>query len=269
MTRFPVAAFATLVAATVAAFFITQHLKVTTPLLAGTPAPFPAAINPVGGVTCYQPAAHKYVNHREMHISFYLLNRSDRVDVYVVDQAGRLVATLASGRNMRGGSHPVRSDFVWDGRESSGAVAPDGSYLIRVHLIGQRRTVTISGPAGPKPVTVRTVPPHPVVTGVVPRAISRTALRPVTITYTGSENRVATVLIYRLAAGHRPILVKSFLTKGQSVAWDGLIARRPAPAGTYLIGLQVTDAACNTGRFPADLDKLSPADTVAELTVSQ
>jgi FlgD Ig-like domain len=268
-TRFPLAAFATLVVATVAAFFITQHLKVSTPLLAGTPAPFPAAINPVSGVTCYQPAAHKYVNHREMQISFYLLNRSDRVDVYVVDQAGRLVATLASGRYMQGGSHPARSQFVWDGRESSGAVAPDGTYLIRVRLIGQRRTVTISGPSGPKPVTVKTTPPQPVVTAVVPKAITRTAPTPVKISYTGNENRDATVLIYRLDAGRRPLLVKSFLTKGQSATWDGLIHKRPAPVGTYLIGLQVTDAACNTGRFPADLYKLSPGDAAAELTVGQ
>ena len=36
------AAFAALVVATVAAFFVTQHLKVTTPLIAGAPSPLPA-----------------------------------------------------------------------------------------------------------------------------------------------------------------------------------------------------------------------------------
>ena len=62
MRRFPVIAFAALVVATVAAFFITQHLKVTTPLIAGFPRPFPAAINPVRGTTCYDQGTRKLVD---------------------------------------------------------------------------------------------------------------------------------------------------------------------------------------------------------------
>ena len=252
MNRFPSAAFAVLVVATVAAFFITQHLKVSTPLLAGTPAPFPAAINPAGGVTCYQPATRKYVDHRQMQISFYLLNRSDTVNVYVVDPAGKIVATLASGRYMQGGSRPVRSLFVWNGRESNGLVAPDGRYYIRVRLIGARRTVTISNPSGPEPVTVQTAPPRPVITGVTPRLIGRRALTPVKLSYSGNEARGATVIIYRIGRG-RLVEVKRFLTAwaAQTATWDVRIHQRAAPAGRYLIGLQVTDAACNTGSFPS------------------
>jgi hypothetical protein len=271
MSRFPLVAFASLVGATVAAFFITQHLKVSTPLIAGTPAPFPAAINPVSGVTCYQPAAHKYVNHRQMQISFYLLNRSDRVDVYVVGAAGRLVATLGSGRYMQAGSHPVRSFFVWNGREANGAVAPNGRYYIKVRLIGQRRTVTISSNAGPEPVTIQTIPPKPVVTSIAPMVISSSHPTGVKIVYSGNENRAATVLVYRIDPRRAPRLVKSFLTaaRGDSATWDGLIRKRPAAAGAYLIGLQVTDAACNTGYFPARLSPL-PADAVrVEVMVRQ
>ncbi len=271
MSRFPLVAFAALVAATVAAFFITQHLKVSTPLIAGTPAPFPGAINPVSGVTCYQPAAHKDVNHRQMQISFYLLNRSDKVDVYVADAAGRFVATLASGRYMQGGSRPVRSQFVWNGREANGAVAPDGRYYVKVRLIGQRRTVTISNNAGPEPVTVQTIPPNPTITSVAPRVIIHSHLTAVRIVYSGNENRAATVLIYLIDPRRAPRLVKSFLTAGRAdgATWDGLIRKHPAPAGTYLIGLEVTDAACNTGYFPARLSPL-PADAArAEVTVRQ
>ena len=47
-------AFGALVAATVAAFFITQHLKVSTPLLAGFPRPVPGVIS-VGN--CFEPNA--------------------------------------------------------------------------------------------------------------------------------------------------------------------------------------------------------------------
>ena len=41
VSRAPVAAFVALVIATVAAFFVTQHLKVTTPFIQGSPAPVP------------------------------------------------------------------------------------------------------------------------------------------------------------------------------------------------------------------------------------
>jgi hypothetical protein len=245
-----------LVVATVAAFFITQHLKTSTPLLTGTPSPLPAVINPVSGVSCYQPSSHKFVNHRLMQVSFYLQNRSDTVDVYIVDSAGRFVATLATNRYMQGGSHPVRSWFFWNGRERDGSFAPDGRYYIKVRLIGARRTVTISNPSGPEPVTVKTVPPRPIVTAVAPHVIYRRHLTPVKIEYTGNENRGATVVIYRIGRHGRLREVKTFLTAwaARSTTWDGTIRKQPAPAGRYVIGLQVTDAACNTGLFPASRD---------------
>jgi hypothetical protein len=154
---------------------------------------------------------------------------------------------------MQGGTHPVRSYFVWNGRESNGAVAPDGRYYVKVRLSGQRRTVTISNQSGPEPVTVKTVAPKPFVTSVKPRVISRRHLAPVRIDYTGNENRGATVTVYRIGRRGQLVEVKSFLTvwAAHSATWDGLIRQRPAPVGRYLIGLQVTDAACTTGSFPA------------------
>ena len=155
MRRLPVAAFVALAAATIAAFFVTQHLKVATPLLAGSPAPHPAAINPIDGRVC------QGVSHRRMFVSFYLLNRSDDVDVSVQDTAGNLVAALADGVHMVAGRHPLRRGFTWNGRTASGAVAPDGTYYIRVFLIHQGRTVLISNNAGgAEPVTEETVPPR-------------------------------------------------------------------------------------------------------------
>jgi FlgD Ig-like domain len=265
VTKLPVAAFAVLVAATVAAFFITQHLKVSTPLVGGYPAPVPAVINPVDGTTCGG------VNHRRMKISFYLLNRSDNVDVYVVNQAGIVVRTLADGVYMPGAPHPVRKYFTWNGREDDGSVAPDGAYYVRVLLIHQGRTVTISSTSGPEPVKIKTNIPTPRVTAVTPQFIAQGAKARVTIRYTGNQHRGGTILIYRTSApgwAHQPP-VKSFLTpwRGHTAIWDGLIHERPAPAGTYLIGLEVTDAACNTGRFPARLPPPPGTASQADLTV--
>ncbi len=243
MRRLPVAAFVTLVVATIAAFFVTQHLKVTTPLVAGDPGPFPEAISPAGtGCGGF---------HRVAQFSFYLLHRADDVNVYVVDESGDIVRTLALGRHMRTRPHPVRDYFPWNGREDTSALAPSGTYYFRVDLIHQGRTFELTN----KPITVINTPPHPVVTDVTPSVVVRSGTL-VTIHYSGSENRAGTVRIYRTDLPGPPRLVKSFLALGQPrtrAVWDGRINGRPAPQGTYLIGFDVTDPACNTGRFPTHL----------------
>ncbi len=82
MRRLPVAAFVALAVATVAAFFVTQHLKVTTPLLDGLPGPDPAAINPVNGRSA-GPSARRHVKPVDIATIglVLLLNRADDVDV--------------------------------------------------------------------------------------------------------------------------------------------------------------------------------------------
>lgn len=262
MRRLPVAAFMVLAAVTVAAFFVVQHLKISTPLLAGNPAPHPAAINPVDGQVC------KGTSHRSMHISFYLQNRSDDVDVDIVDTSGSAVASLASGVHMQGGRHPVRRDFVWDGRTAGGRVAPDGIYYIRVALIHQGRSVLISDNAGALPVTVQTVPPHPRVTAVAPGLIPRTGVTGAVVRYTGNGGLPGRMLIYRTDLAGAPKLVKSFpARRGGRTNWDGTVAGGArAPQGTYLVGLRVTDRACNTGSFPAVMPPV--AGTTAHAGVS-
>jgi FlgD Ig-like domain len=246
LTRLPIVGFAVLATATVAAFFVTQHLKVTTPLIAGSPAPVPASINPIDGRVCHG------VSHRRVLVSFYLLHRSDDVDVYIVDQAGAIVRTIAQGRHMRRKARTPDGVFTWNGRNDDGQVVPDGVYYFRVALIHQGRTVEISNSAGPEPITVRTIPPRPVVTGASPSLIPQNGSGDVRIRYTGNEHRSGFVEIWRTDLPGKPKLVKRFHTawNAESAVWDGKIHQRPAPAGTYLMGLAVTDAACNTGRFP-------------------
>lgn len=243
--RVSVAAFVALVVATIAAFFVTQHLKVTTPLIQGLPRPVPGVINPVHGVQC-----GKY-NSGSATISFYLQHRSDDVDVYVVDSNGTIVRTVASGRHMRKDVRIPDGVFHWDGRLDDGRVAPDGTYHFRVALLHQGRTIDLTD----VPVKVKTVPPSPVVVSVSPQAIpSASGSRNVTIGYAGNENRGGTILLYRTDTAGTPHLVKKFLTpwKGQTAVWDGKIGGRPAPPGAYLVGIEVTDAACNTGRSPTN-----------------
>jgi hypothetical protein len=145
-------AFGGLGVATVAAFFIIQHLKVSTPLIAGTPAPIPATINPASG-TCIgptAPGAASSVNSSCTSLSFYLLYRPDNVDVNVMGANGRPVATLASGLFMRAIPYPhfATRTFTWHGRVYGGGLAPPGCYYVRVRLRRQDRTIDITDSEG-------------------------------------------------------------------------------------------------------------------------
>ena len=245
MSRLPAAALTALALATIGAFFVTQHLKVTTPLIAGIRAPAPGVINPRGGAVC------DGVDHRGATISFYLLHRADDVDVYVTDQAGTIVRTLASGRHMRRAVRNPDGDYRWNGREDNGAVAPDGTYLIEVALIHQGRTVILSNASGPLTIRVLTRKPQPVVEGVSPHLVHGPGT-PVRIRYSGNFGNGVSVLMYRTDVPGPPRLAKAFRA-AQSAVWDGRIRERPAPAGIYLVGLSVTDAACDTVRVPRSL----------------
>jgi hypothetical protein len=259
VTRLSTGAFAVLVAATIAAFFVTQHLKVSTPLIQGFPRSVPSVIDPRHPVRCGR------YNSGSTTISFYLQHRSDTADVYVVNSDGVIVDTVASGRHMRKDVRIPDGVFHWKGRESDGKFAPDGTYHFRVALIHQNRTIDLTDPG--EPVRVDTVPPHPVITDISPQFIPGGAA-PVTIRYTGNEGRSATVLLYRTDVPGAPRLVKTFVTAWNShqTVWDGMIREQPAPAGTYLIGLQVSDATCDTGQYPARIPP--PPAAAARLTVT-
>ena len=77
------------------------------------------------------------------------------------------------------------------------------------------------------------------------------------------------MLIYRTDLPGAPTLVKSFPARPAGrTTWDGTVAGgAPAPQGTYLVGLRVTDRACNTGSFPAVLPPVAGTTAHAGVTV--
>jgi FlgD Ig-like domain len=280
--RLPVAAFVALAIVTVAAFFFTQHLKVSTPLVTGDPMPHPATINPVSGGVCPYPSGAnqrlKPTSFRSMRVSFYLLNRSDDVDVDIVTLDGELVDQIASDVHMIGGKHPVRRGFTWDGRTSSGKVAPDGTYEIKVVLLHQDRSVIISDASSgeTRTVTVQTKPPAIRVTSVTGADGSRPAVIPALgggyarIDYTGTGKLRPQIQIYRAGVTGRLQLVKTYFatTSSGTSLWDGTLRhKRPAPQGTYLVGLKLTDASCTTVRWPASLHPAPGSTAHAGVTV--
>jgi hypothetical protein len=141
-------------------------------------------------------------------------------------------------------------------------VAPDGVDHFRVALRQQGRTVQLA-----QPVIVDTKAPRPRVTSVRPELIPQNNT-PARIRYRGNERRAGTLLIYRTDVAGTPKLVDSIPVNPRvPTTWDGRLGGRPAPAGTYLMGLQVIDRACNVGRFPSSLPPAPGSTPGAGLTV--
>ena len=151
--------FAALVVATIGAFFISQHLKVTTPFISGVSGPAPRAIDPVDGpASCRNPANGRDVRRGPTTVSFYIVHHADDVDVYVVNQSGATVRTIGRDLPMHRPKAPtpeafraVTKYFSWNGRDGTGRLVSPGSYFFRVHLIHQQRTIEL-----PQPVRVET-----------------------------------------------------------------------------------------------------------------
>ena len=205
MRRLPVAAFIALAIATVGAFFLVQKIKVSTPFIAGLPAPHPTQINPVSGGTCAIPSGKLHrprpTDFRQMKISFLLLNKADDVTVAMVDGAGHVVDTVARSVPM---SINRRHAFVWNGHLSDGRVAPSGRYYVQVTLLHQRRTIRITSQntGQLEPVTVEDSPaPIKVVSvtagGVEPAVFPQTTGRPIAVRFTVVGTHRPTVRVYR------------------------------------------------------------------------
>jgi flagellar hook assembly protein FlgD len=275
--RLPVAAFVALAIATVGAFFLVQTLKVSTPFVAGLPAPHPNRINPVSGGTCAIPSGKLHrprpTDFRRMTISFLLLNKADDVTVQIVNGSGHVADTLARAVPM---AINHRRGFVWNGHLNDGRVAPSGPYYVQVTLIHQRRTIRITSQntGQLEPVTVEDSPaPIKVVSvksgGGEPAVFPQASGRSVAIRFTVVGTRKPTVRVYRTDVSGAPRLVDTFhATTLRTAFWNGTTsAGTPAPQGTYLISVSARDRACSVSRFPTRLPAPAGSTPHAGVTV--
>ena len=242
MIRWARIVFGVLVLATLGAFVVTQRLKSTSPLV----------VRPRTDAV-FSPSPDARV--RQARISFWIVNGDD-VSVSIVDDEGQIVRRLVDGRHLPA---RVRLKLTWDGRTLDGTVAPDGYYRVRIALIHQGRTIDLARAIG-----LDTRPPRPVVTDVDPHAGNRPAFLPqhgvghVTVRIRGTEGRRSRLLIYRTDVDppHRVgQITVPFHTA--TATWDGTLGGKPAPAGTYLMGLLVADRSGNAGTFPAQLPPIA------------
>ena len=168
---------------------------------------------------------------------------SYRLDV--LDSTGRVVRTF-DGRNF-----PPPS-ITWDGRNATGAIAPDGAYTAKIQL----QYVQGNQPsAASLPITLNTQAPRADLlapyTNFSPNGDGRRDTIPFNITTYGDDEWTAAV------TNSRGQTVRSWNWTGQAPAltWDGKDqAGNSAPDGTYQFSLQSTNEAGNS--FKRDIPNI-------------
>jgi hypothetical protein len=240
--------FGLLVVATVGAFFVTQRLKRSTPILRNLA--LPRYISPNG-------------DGRKDRIKIrFRLPKGGRVTVSIVNSGGDPVRVLAD-RHLSKGRHV----FHWNGRNGRGSVPPDGTYYLRVALADEGRATQ-----APRGTQLVTKPPRPKLVGVSPARIAYVGDHAVTIRYEGPTRPPATFSVYRTSGPGAPELVDRF-TGGRGVAvgmWGGGDEHgKPVPPGTYAFGVTVQNRAGVSGSAPAQLPPVpSSAAPETGLTIS-
>lgn len=243
MTAFARLAFAALVVATFAAFFVAQRLKSTPPVVQEL------GVDPV-------LSPNQDGRFERATISFQL-KRGDDVDVDVVDTDGDVVRRLVDDRGLRA-RQQLR--VKWDGLDDDGRRVPDGTYRPRLVLRRQGRSVTV-----PRNIRVDTTPPDPRVLSIgperdprpLPELLPRRDGRPAEIRFF-APGRLPSVEIWRTDL-RRPRLVEQLEIEGEvsprgigRTTWAGTRNGRPAAPGTYVAVVRSRDRAGNIGQSVPD-----------------
>jgi hypothetical protein len=229
--------FVLLALATVAAFFITQRLKTSDPVVDRLA--IPLVISPNGD------------GRKDTAKFSFTLPKGDRVTVDVVNETDDVVRRVTDGKRLGKGRHSV----VWDGKDDNGRPARDGVYYVRVSLLNQGRAAT-----GPRGITVETTAPEPRLTSV--RRL-RNGL--VQITYEGPSSPPPVYRVWKVdAAGEATDTgVKIVGDRGTNTAtWDGFIGLDRAGPGHYAFSVAVQNKALVEGtaprRLPPTRDQAAP-----------
>jgi flagellar hook capping protein FlgD len=209
------ATIAGLLIATAAAFAITERLKLTKSAVYGTKVS--RGLSPTCG--CARGKAQ---------ISFKL-RKHDDLTVSVLNTHKDEVALLASQSFPKG---LVR--LKWNGRDDVGRRAPDGIYLVRIHLSGAHQTITL-----PNRILLDTTAPK-----ILTVSRNRDVFSP-----DGDKQADFVRLTYQLSKPARVVLyldgkqvLKSFHhPQAGGVSWYGTSDDAVLPAGTYTLEMGAVD----------------------------
>lgn len=210
-----------LLAATAAAFAITERLKLTKSPIMGT------------------KVVREYVSPRAHTTAAFAIRfrRADRLTVSILDAHRNEVDTLAYRVLVPRG----RRTFTWNGRTDAGATARDGTYRMEVHFANQRRTILI-----PNPIVLASKPPVVLDAGVTPKAFSPDGdhqFDTVEIHYTLNENAHVVVFVHG-----RRIIRGRFSKSKDKVTWGGTLNGKLLPPGRYVLTVGAVDLAGNVAQ---------------------
>jgi flagellar hook capping protein FlgD len=218
-----------LLAATAAAFAVTERLKLEPSPITDT------HVDKVFSPVCECDTAAAHVDFR--------LRRADRVTVEIIGAGSKVVRTLALRERLEAG----RLDFAWDGRSDAGGIVAEGNYRPRVILARHGRTFNL-----PNPIRVDATPPHVRLVSAAPRVFSPDR--------DGRADKLE--VAYRLSEPGHPLLFVNGKRRVQGrwerpsgqLEWYGRVAGRSFRTGLYRVTVLARDLAGNLS---------SPSRTVA------
>jgi hypothetical protein len=223
----PIVLVVALLAATAAAFAVTERLKLEdSPILNSR---LDELVSPV--CTACKPDA------KEARVAFRL-RREDDLSLDIVDAEGDAVRdNFVSGHFI-----PRFLEFSWDGRNDEGRVVPDGLYRVRLTLEGENRTLEF-----PNEIRVDATAP----------AIEDIEVRPRVFSPDGDRRSDQVNLLYRFSEGAYPVLYVDGRRLGPGfrkrptgvMQWYALSHGRGLPPGEYRLALAAKD----------DVGNLSPS----------
>jgi hypothetical protein len=215
------ATIAGLLIATAAAFAITERLKLTKSAVYGTKVS--RGLSPTCG--CARGKAG---------ISFKL-RKHDNLTVTVLNTHKDEVTLLAAQSFPKG-----LVQLKWNGRDDLGRRAPDGVYLVRIHLSGAHQTITL-----PNRIVLDTTTPK-----IITVSPNREQFSPdgdqqadfVRLNY--QLSKPARVVLY---LGGRKVVGPTYRHPASgSVSWDGKVDGSALPAGFYTLELGAVDPLGNS-----------------------
>ena len=209
-----------LLAATAAAFAVTERLKLERSPVTGT------RVDRVFSPVCECA--------RDIAVISIVLRRRETVTLDILNRDGRSIRTLVRKRREPAG----RIFYTWDGRDSSDRVVPEGVYRPRVQLERNGRTIVL-----PNPMRVDTTAPSIRLVRVFPRVLSPDSdgrRDRVTASYRIDERARAVMLV----DGRQRVQSKFRRVEGNLV-WFGRINGRVVRPGLYEIRLRAVDRAGN------------------------
>ena len=177
----------------------------------------------------------------------YHLNGSATVTVAVEDLAGAVVRTVQAATPQSAGDY---SGIVWDGKNDSSVVVPDGQYTIRITAVSALGSIDVNTRylTTPRLVTVDTTAPTITLDSITPQSWEP-AGGVLSVTFTPSEAGDAIVKIYEGtgSTGAVKTIDQTIAVAGQtSVTWDGTTDAGPMVSpGTYTARVYYADKVAN------------------------